>query len=1131
MEQRPPATQLTFTPASREQSLAHLPVGTYTVAVSGRNRFKTSPGIGRDISIGVPSTPAQGVVVDILPGRVILTGPTPPHNSATYEWKYSFDGNEQQDFDDAIPLGRNNTVTITNTPHDGIAYVWYRLVDNDQVDPNWLSFSVANLIGLSSEQFDPAQFVHAMTPTIDLLKVDIDDLTDDLADIDNRFLNFSAETLDILKAEKLTREEGEALLLKSISENAAYQIELARKIEEGEELTNALVYRDAATGTIINRAYQFTEDKFTEAGLKIDGVQGEVNAAVKRIENTEDSVTNLSSELALLPGVITARATAIVSESIAALEPAHAFNFFDSAQGWQAVNGTLSAGVNEITVTHGDIENNTLSFDAADNKLIRVSLTRTAGTGWSGTVIIERDDNSIETYANYVEESALLLIDFTAMANYTGTITRVRLVLGESTADAFTITSITIGKADATTQDLANITARVNSAELQIDANTAEIAQRVTTSYFDNNAITVSNVEQTINALDVIIALEAKRQELIDNDVVQKSVSAAQFINGQTGTIQQIVSAFEQDLANAEGEISDVRQQIDGLGITQQAAALASQQIESYEAQAARLQLAVNDLDAFLKEADKNESFALAINQLQIDVSPEGSIAKDIESLQSATVSNGETITATNARLSQVETNANGNATAIEQLDLSVIGLGNSLTSAISRIDTVETTANNTASALSATEAKVNDPTSGNEALFNFAQQIKITSDANSDDVSDMQLALGLLSNAVYNGTSGLSATNTIAQQAKTTAETANNKANVTADALQVISNKVNNEQSGLGATNTIAQQAKTTAESADGKADANASAITSVNSTAQNANNKAQSALNLASTIDSELEDYRAIAQLAVDANGNAAFIQLGATPEISELIFQSMRVIFQNSQGVPRIFFDTEADDYVFNGLLRSNASQEIGENYMEISNPDGFGPDNLVYYRGPKFMSGSKPDLTKATKANADEWKDVNRGAYYGGTLSAGVLSNAGRASLLSLNPSLDVGPFNTNGNPKVIAFSFKLRADSTVDGACPTTSTTPSCTLKLQRKIGSGSWSTLQTKTLSGTVTKNYNAELEKCLIYEESEGSWTHTDTSTSTSTFSYRLVVSDQVRFHLTEDVEFQELSLISVEE
>jgi len=150
-----PETQLTFTPANRAQSLAHLPIGVYTVAISARNRFRSSPGIERDISIGVPSTPTQGVVVNVLPGRVVINGPTPPHNNATYEWKYSYDGDESEHFDSAIYMGKGDTLTITNTPHDGVIYVWYRIIDVDQTDPNWLGFSIADLIGTVIERIDP----------------------------------------------------------------------------------------------------------------------------------------------------------------------------------------------------------------------------------------------------------------------------------------------------------------------------------------------------------------------------------------------------------------------------------------------------------------------------------------------------------------------------------------------------------------------------------------------------------------------------------------------------------------------------------------------------------------------------------------------------------------------------------------------------------------------------------------------------------------------------------------------------------------------------------------------------------------------------------------------------------------
>ena len=739
---------------------------------------------------------------------------------------------------------------------------------------------VSDWVSVEATTHNDAQpITEIIEPILTPITVDIESLKLSVEDIDNRFVDFEAQTLSIVQQERISTEAAQALLLQSISENAAYQLELARRIEQGEELTNAVVYRDPSNGLIVNRAYNYADDKFTEASLKIDGVSGEVELASKRIGETEDAITSLSSELSLIPGIITAKATAIVSESISALEPAYAFNFFDSAQGWQAVNGTLTAGLNEITVTHGDIENNTLNYLASENKLIRVSLQRLAGSGWDGTVIIERDDSSVETYANYVEEASILLIDFSAMASYTGTVTRVRLVLGASVSDEFKISSISIGKADATTQDLANITSRVNAAELAINANEAEIAQRVSTSYFNENAITVSNVEQKVNALDTIIALEAKRQELIDNNVIQKAVSAATFLNGQTGTIQDIVQSFEQDIEGVESSISDVQQQVDSLGITEQVAGLASQQIQTYDVQAALLQQAVNDLSAYMQEAETNESVALAVNQLQIDVSPEGSLAKDIGELQTVTLSNGNAITATNKRLSQVETDAEGNASAIEQLNLSVSGLSGNLTGALSRLDSVETTANGTATAFSDVQAKVQDSQKGNDALFTFAQQIEVTADNAKEGADVANYAVNQLSNTVNNATTGLSATNTIAQRAES-------------------------------------------------KADGAQSSITAIESRLSGAENDASASLSLATDNKGDIEGIRASILLRTDANGVVSAISLDSQNGVSQIAWQAQQVVTLDDEGNPVVFWDTTNGRYVFIGHIDATTGSFGGQ-----------------------------------------------------------------------------------------------------------------------------------------------------------------------------------------------------------
>ena len=1072
------------------------------------------PGVPTSIQVN-----ASNFELEIIP---FLAG----SDSAT-AFKYAISYDEADSEPPTPHRGPSHTYTFTglnsNTPYK----IWVSS-HNALGQSQWVSvdaLTTANsgpLVDILAPTFEAVDF------RIDALALSFDNIDEKFINFSSRFEEFEAQTLAVQKQEQVTREQAEALLLQSISENAGYQLELARRIEAGEELTNAVVYRDPENGLIVNRAFQYADDKFTEAALVIDGVEGEITAAVKRIETTEDELINLSSELALIPGAITATATAIVSESLSALEPAHAFNFFDSAQGWQAVNGTLSAGVNEITVTHGDIENATLNYAASGNKLIRVSLERLAGEGFTGTVIIERDDATVETYANYVEESSILLIDFSAMANYTGTITRVRLVLGASVADEFKITSIIIGKADATTQDLANITARVNKAEIDINANNAAITQRVTSSYFESNAVTFSNVEQTINALDSIISLEATRQELIDEDVVNKANSAAVFINGQTGTIQQLVQVFEQDIDDVETSISDVQQQINGLGITEQVAGLASTQIQTYDVQSALLQQAVSNLSDYLTDAENEQSIALAVNQLEIDVSPEGSLAQNIASLQSATVANGSAITASNQRLSKVETDAEGNASSIAQLNLSVSGVDSALSGALTRIDSVEVLAGDNTTAISALEGRATSIEGDVDANFSLATQANATADGNASAINQVELDVLGLNNSLSAAIGRIDSVEVDAEG--------------NATAIASLEATVNDASTGLSATNTLAQQASTTASNADGKADANASAITSITSRVEGAETDAGAALTLAAQLDTDLEQYRAIAQLAVDSNGNVALIQLDATPSITQILFKAAQLAMLDQDDNPRVFWDNSKGRFVFDGeiranagyfegLLRSASSENLGTNFMELSNPDGFGPDNLSYYYGPKFLTAGKVDYNQATKANATQWRDTEGDSYFGGSLSAGVLSNSARTTLITLNPSVEVGPFGTNGNNKTVVFGIGWYAQSIENGACSLGPVSPEATVTLQRKIGGGSWQTIQTRTANGSVTQSYSGEFDHCETIEEMGATWTYTDNSTSTSNFSYRVLVTNQQRYHEQQFIQTQTVSLISTEE
>ena len=180
----------------------------------------------------------------------------------------------------------------------------------------------------------------------------------------------------------------------------------------------------------------------------------------------------------------------------------------------------------------------------------------------------------------------------------------------------------------------------------------------------------------------------------------------------------------------------------------------------------------------------------------------------------------------------------------------------------VARLDQAESDINGNATAISSVEGLVNNPTTGLSASYNLAQTAKVTADSNASSIT-------------------------------------------------VIQNKVDNPISGLSATFTLAGQAKATA-------DGNVSAIAGVSTTASNAQGTATSALTLASTLDNSLDSYRASAQLKVDANGSVSFIQLDATPTVSQVKFKADQIFFLNNDNVPVVYWDTNLGRYIFDGTI---------------------------------------------------------------------------------------------------------------------------------------------------------------------------------------------------------------------
>ena len=320
--------------------------------------------------------------------------------------------------------------------------------------------------------------------------------------------------------------------------------------------------------------------------------------------------------------------------------------------------------------------------------------------------------------------------------------------------------------------------------------------------------------------------------------------------------------------------------------------------------------------------------------------------------------------------------------------------------------------------------------------------------------------------------------------------------------------------------------------------APAEASSITKLSSEVSDADGKAESALTLATSLDESLDGYRATAQLAVNADGSVAFVQLDATPEVSQIKFKGDQIFFLDENDNAVVYWDTTAKRYIFEGSLlvgtslKSPTIEFVGDGYMQITSAVGFGANSeFIEWYGLKYMVGDEIDYSKVTKANAITYKTVDGDAYFGGSLSAGVLRNTATATVIDYvlnDTAVEIGEFGTNGKPKNIVISWVMNASSNKAGSC-NTYRNPSLNWRLERSIGNGSWQTVTSGTFTGYLTLDDSNN--RCIAVEGANTSSTFTDSNTSLENFRYRVVVTQQLRYHSSSNVTKQSLSLVCTEE
>lgn len=165
--------------------------------------------------------------------------------------------------------------------------------------------------------------------------------------------------------------------------------------------------------------------------------------------------------------------------------------------------------------------------------------------------------------------------------------------------------------------------------------------------------------------------------------------------------------------------------------------------------------------------------------------------------------------------------------------------------------------------------------------------------------------------------------------------------------------------------------------------------------------------------------------------------------------------------------------------------------------------FGSTNqFIEWFGPKLAS-----FSQCTEANAITYIKRDGSAYFGGTLSAGVLRNAARTTGIGSAEIIELGPFGSNGGTRTVVLSYNYSYNWQITSAL-SYSGTPSAQIVLERANGSGGWTTLSTLNVTGTVNgEDGFGSAEPGFISIQMGGSTTFTDTSGGLScTYRGRMV-------------------------
>jgi len=294
------------------------------------------------------------------------------------------------------------------------------------------------------------------------------------------------------------------------------------------------------------------------------------------------------------------------------------------------------------------------------------------------------------------------------------------------------------------------------------------------------------------------------------------------------------------------------------------------------------------------------------------------------------------------------------------------------------------------------------------------------------------------------------------------------------------------------------------------------------------------------------DLENQQALAAYELLANasgGDPAYLRLVSSTAGGYAALASSVVALQTTSGG-----QVKTALRAFNGNVHIGDKLYLGDDGLWVFDPvtktesirgtgfakvrgRGFGANgDLTEWSGPNIAIGAM------TKANGVRWEDVNGNAYFGGSLSAGVLTNKASTSSLSFGATTETARFGSNGGS--IKITLSLSGGWAKQYWNPTSlanaSENGNVVVTLYRSVNGGAFTAVATlpMTYGWTRTNQGNEPGLGWSIAEQGSygASLTYTDPQTSTQDRQYRATITTFSPNTLPGALTNQNLTIICVE-